>query len=296
MADPATVVTRQGLLDRARNAGVPGDRALKDFAVGRLMARLEAHAPGQWLVKGGEALLTRRVTSRPTRDLDLRSANRDIGAALRDFEEAIGLPMADGVAFALARVPRRLTGAGTGGYPVYRIDLKATIGAQPLVDFHVDVVTGRELTGEPEAAIRTPLVAVPGMEPVSVLLFPTVDHIADKVCAIHQVHGGARNASTRVKDLHDLCTLRGVPGIEASQLSEAIAAESAIRRVEPPGKMAIPPTMRLSYERMARRTDPHPFVPREFAGALLAIGAFLDPVLGGGTVTGVWDPEHLRWS
>lgn len=47
---------------------------------------------------------------------------------------------------------------------------------------------------------------------------------------------------------------------------------------------------------MAQRTDPHPLVPREFADALLAAGRFLDPVLGGDRVTGVWDPENLRWA
>lgn len=60
------------LNNAARAGGRPVGRARKLVAFSRLLARLEQHAAGQWVLKGGFALELRLADhARATRDIDL---------------------------------------------------------------------------------------------------------------------------------------------------------------------------------------------------------------------------------
>jgi len=127
-----------------------------------------------------------------------------------------------------------------------------------------------------------------------VLLYPSVDHIADKICATHALYGRGQVESSRVKDLYDLCALRGADDVLADQLYEAIAAESLARGLTLPNRADVPTSMRLRFEELSRK-EPHRLVPRAFEDAVSAVAAFLDPVLNGTTSAGAWDPTSLGW-
>lgn len=126
------------------------------------------------------------------------------------------------------------------------------------------------------------------------LLYPSVDHIADKICATHARYGRDQVASSRVKDLYDLCALRGADDVRADQLYEAIAAESLARGLTVPHRADVPTSMRSRFEQLSRK-EPHPLVPSAFEDAVGAVATFLDPVLNGAVRDGAWDPTGLRW-
>lgn len=71
--DKPRPLSKRSVLDRAKSAGVKGDVALRDLAFNQLLARIDAQAPGSFMLKGAQALRVRQVSSRATRDLDLRS-------------------------------------------------------------------------------------------------------------------------------------------------------------------------------------------------------------------------------
>ena len=62
----------QRLLNRSHETGVALDRLRRRVMFERIVARLEAAEPGQWVLKGGMALEVRlRDDARLTKDIDL---------------------------------------------------------------------------------------------------------------------------------------------------------------------------------------------------------------------------------
>lgn len=175
------------------------------------------------------------------------------------------------------------------------VKITATIGVKPVDSFAIDIVSGREPTGVPSIAVRALVCEMPELTPATVLVFPTVDHIADKLCATHARYSRKRTASSRPKDLYDLCALRSASDIDAALLHEAVCIESLARGLEIPARVSIPVEMRESFEVLARSEAPHPLVPAGFDQACEAISAFLDPVLGGAVAAGAWDAGALSW-
>ena len=68
------------LVNRARATGVDLDRIRRRLVVGRLLARLEAHQPGRWILKGGMALELRIG--------DRARATRDVDVVVRDADQS----------------------------------------------------------------------------------------------------------------------------------------------------------------------------------------------------------------
>lgn len=246
-------------------------------------------------MKGGEALVARRVSTRATRDLDVRVSVRDLDAAVDELRHALHRDEGDGLLYQLAPPRRDLAGLNTGGYAGCTVTVTVLLGVQAFDRFDIDLVAGRELTGSPLSAFSPLSLELPELAPARVLLYPSVDHIADKICATHARYGTELMASSRVKDLYDLCALRGADDVLAGQLYEAIAAESLARSLAVPNRAAVPSSMRPRFEKLARN-EPHPLVPATFADAVATVSAFLDPVLSEVVRDGRWDPTALRWT
>ena len=80
----------------------------------------------------------------------------------------------------------------------------------------------------------------------------------------------------------------------ADELYEAIAVESLARDLAVPNRADVPTSMRPRFEELSRK-EPHPLVPSVFEDAVIAVAAFLDPVLSGDVTVGTWNPSELRW-
>src|SRR5680860_594581 len=113
--DKPRPLSKRSVLDRAKSAGVKGDVALRDLAFNQLLARIDAHAPGSFMLKGAQALRVRQVSSRATRDLDLRSSAGTVALAVDALVAAMGTDLGDGMMFQVSREPAPLGHDHTGG-------------------------------------------------------------------------------------------------------------------------------------------------------------------------------------
>ncbi len=176
------------------------DELQRQFAYDRLLARAFTGPDSQrWVLKGAGALLARLPQARHSRDLDLaflvldNERDDDLDEAVESLREAVDRDLGDHFRFEVVR-GSPLQEAANGR----RLHLVAYLGTR-YAAFHVDVVVGTAMTGVPELAAPLTSVDIPGLVRPTYRLFPLADHIADKLCAIIEVHDqdGVRMRSSR---------------------------------------------------------------------------------------------------
>lgn len=266
----------------------------RQFAYDRFLTRVFL-APDRerWVLKGAAALLARlHARARHTLDLDLyreQSGLDDAEAALR---AAAALEVGDFFRFTLSP-GRPVTQTGA----VRRVPVVAYLGATEFASFHVDVIVGIRMTGEPDDG--RPLVAVEllGLRSAHYRIYPLADHVADKIVAFLERHptvAGTGQGSTRYRDLADLAVIAHGEVIAAADVRVALASEVSRRGLSLPATLPTPATgsWRSGYARVAR--DVPDLAERDLDAALSTVRAFVDPVLQG-TASGLWDPEAMRW-
>jgi hypothetical protein len=127
--------------------------------------------------------------------------------------------------------------------------------------------------------------------------YPVVDHIADKVCALLEVHqrsAGRPIASTRYRDLLDLVVFAHTSTIDGQLLASALQREASRRGLALPDRLGHPGGFqwRAGYLRIARETPR--LEERDLEAALATAGRLIDPVLKG-EKAGQWHPGVLAW-
>jgi hypothetical protein len=138
---------------------------------------------------------------------------------------------------------------------------------------------------------------LPGLLRTPYRAYLVVDHIADKVCALLEVHhrsGGPPIASTRYRDLLDLVVFAHTATVDAHALATALPTEALRRGLVLPDRLTKPSgsQWRAGYMRVARETPR--LEERDLDAALATAGRLIDPLLMGG-VAGRWDPGVLAW-
>lgn len=155
--------------------------------------------------------------------------------------------------------------------------------------------------GHVVTAALTPVLAVTGLNDwPEIQLYPIVDHVADKICAMIERHGSQGHGSTRFRDLVDLILIILREQIDGAQLHAALRAEIDRRRrkgtdIELPEHFAIPDTQSwtIGYAKQAAGVDNlGEFTTLESAEKLAV--AFIDPLLAD-HVSGNWSPTTLAW-
>jgi len=290
-ATPAAL--RRALTDRLRATAAPvGPWPLADlqrqFAYDRLLARLYALDAG-WVVKGAAALLARGVAVRHTVDVDVYRAT-SLDRAERDLRSAAGRDLGDWFTFELGRAAP--VGDADGGV---RIPVLADVGATRWASFHVDLVADRiRMTGTPDDVPPLAAVDLRGLAQPGYRAYPLVDHVADKVCAIHQRYGPDQRPSTRFKDLVDLVVLAGHARVSADEQRRALVSEADRRGLALPAGLDVPDRRlwEAGYAAEARRAVG--LEARTLDDALALVRPFVDPVLAG-AARGSWDPDQRRW-
>ncbi len=260
----------------------------RQMAYDRLLERLYL-LDDAWIVKGATALLARDIGVRATIDIDIyRATAREMAEA--DLRRAAAADIGDWFRFEI-RAPRPL--ADTSGV---RLPVDAFVGNTVWAAFHVDLVgTGLRMTGEPEDVPPMARVVMPDVEQHGYRAYPLVDHVADKVCATFERHGTAAALSTRYKDLVDLVAIVLAASVKAEPQIAALRSESQRRGLQLPERFAVP-DRRLwepGYAAEAQRSQLP--LARTLNDALVTVGPFLDPLLGG-TAHGTWQPQDKRWT
>ncbi|MEJ8634619.1 nucleotidyl transferase AbiEii/AbiGii toxin family protein [Streptomyces sp. MS2.AVA.5] len=283
----------------SKKTGMSVPELMNVFYFNRLSARVFTADPNGWLIKGGQALLVRyRGAARLSRDIDLQcmSPDRTAEEAAALVKQAAALELDDFLRYA----PGKFVGhseEGRGGAQSFTVYL----GTAKQADIKVDLVVGRTLAGTPET--RTLQSAVDLEWPVDwpqVRLYPVIDHIADKICAMYERHGdNDQYGSNRYRDLADLLLITQQESIDARDAHQALHRE-ADRRSRTGLTVALPETF------AAPGADWHANYPeaaalvlglvgcRTFPEAAQAAGVFIDPLLDGAAM-GTWNPQKAAW-
>lgn len=304
MTEPLRYATGRDLLaavkakaaDQAARNQQPTQQVLRQFVYDRLLARLFHDPQAPWVLKGGNALMSREpIEARASLDLDLaaRQARDNLDSMLRDFEAAVAFDLGDHFRFVITR-RREHQGDTQPKVSGYQLTLDAYCGTKKLDAVRIDLVTGTLITGNPEPLTRSSL-PIDGLDPVVVTVYPIADHVADKLCAIAETHGTAGRASSRVRDLVDLVVIATTQNVDADELTRAIDLEWDYRGLpglpafDPPGGWA-----RL-YPGLAQHVpgcSNHP----TFEAAVNFIGEeFLAPILTGRAAGAVWAAPQRTW-
>ncbi|MBM7087197.1 nucleotidyl transferase AbiEii/AbiGii toxin family protein [Streptomyces sp. S12] len=273
---------------------------LKIFYFNRLTARVFTAEPDGWLIKGGQALLVRyQGAARLSQDIDLQSTQPDCSAeeARQLIIEAASTDLNDHLRYVAGKFLGH-SDEGRGGAQYFQVYL-----GTGLVDtLKVDLVVGRTLAGTPET--RTLQSAVDIAWPVDwpeVRLYPVIDHIADKICAMYERHGkDGQHGSNRYRDLADLLLISQQEAVSGEAVCHALQREAERRRSL--GTRVILPT---AFE--APGPDWNDGYPQQaaivlglqgcssFAEAATAAEAFINPILSS-TAHGTWNPHRRTWA
>lgn len=281
----------------ARATGIPADKLQRQFVYDRFLARLFTYAPdGDWVLKGGTALLARVRTARHSLDIDLFRRTGTLETAVDELHAAAAVDLADHFRFVIAPGAPRFQDERPGqpDSQLATVKIAGYAGVTKAADFSVDLVIGSIITGAPELRQSAPTIAMPGLESPRCLLYPMADHIADKICATFELHTAAGLPSSRFRDLADLVVIARTQHVDADALRTAITAETAHRGLDPIIRWSCPATWAAPYARIARDI-PECRDHRTFAAATAFVATFLDPVLAEDLSGAAWDPVSHRW-
>jgi hypothetical protein len=274
--------------------GLRVEELQRQFAYDRVLARCFAgQDTDRWVLKGAVALLARLAgRARHSKDIDLYYADQSasVGQAVDAFLAAARRDIGDHFRFEVTRTsPLQEHVQGR------RLRLGAYVGAR-FATFHVDIVVGTAISGQPDLADPLTPLRIDGLVRPPYRVFPVADHLADKLCAITETHqraDGTVMASTRVKDLVDVALIAGSQSVPGPALRHALVTGAAHRGLALPPRFEVPDldAWCTGYARIA--ADAPAPVP-SFRQAADVAGRVFDPVLAG-PLNGSWDPQAGRW-
>lgn len=297
---------RDALKARAKNAAKAGGGSAGDilhrFYLSRLLARVFAHDPTRWVLKGGQALLVRYPDARHSRDIDLIHTGETVSEAVQALIAAVETTdVEDGLEF--RHLDTDLPADDSRAVGV-RFDLR--IGLTPITIVSVDLVLRkRPLAGEPVLLpVRAHLDLGDMDEPPGLTihpharLYPLVDTVADKISAMLETRGpDGTIPSSRHRDLVDLLLIIDREPFDGRQLRHALHEEIKHRQnggtIRPvlSDSFTAPPSWRVGFRRDA---GPLPGHLHDLDAAQLAAATFVDPLLAD-TPPGRWDPAGGAW-
>jgi hypothetical protein len=173
----------------------------RQFVYDRFLARVFYAGDHNWVLKGGTALLARVRSARHSQDVDLFRQAGTIDAAVAELQHAAAVDLADHFRFVTGAVVTRPERPDQPGTQLATAKIDGYAGVRKVATFKVDLVIGSVITADPEPLRPDLTVSIDGLLTPDYLLYPLVDHIADKICATFELYGTAQMASSRVRDL-----------------------------------------------------------------------------------------------
>jgi Nucleotidyl transferase AbiEii toxin, Type IV TA system len=138
---------------------------------------------------------------------------------------------------------------------------------------------------------------VDGTARVALLALPA--QVADKTCAVFELHGPNRHPSSRARDLADIAMIATQKDFDGDELTSHVRREERHRLDAGTLAEPLPAALRLSAEQLAdwrlrwRRATRG--APIEFDDALVIAARFMDPVLEGAAAGRTWNGSGQQW-
>lgn len=282
---------RQALEQRLKDRHGEGSQIVRErkrVAFDRLLARLVAVAPAQWLLKGGFALdLRLAVRARTTKDVDIEW-RADEGEMLDALLDAAAHETGDFFVFKVERAGAPADRLGRS----HRFRVSTTLAGRPFESFLLDVGFRPDGAVAGETLRTDGFLEFAGIEPVEVRAVPLELQVAEKLHAYTRTYEGPRS-STRVKDLIDLALIAELSTLDAKCLRGEIDSIFGLRGIHraPDALPPVPREWAMPYRRLAEEVGISP----ELAIGHREAAALLDPVLSGEIAGGRWDRGRRTW-
>jgi hypothetical protein len=187
---------------RAKAEHVEVNRLRRALVFERVMARLDAGKPGEWVVKGGMVLEWRLGgRARATRDLDLVRRGQAVpGDELRERIVDLLTVDTEDDRFTFEVGPPQSLDVG------FRFSVSAVLAGKVFASVRLDVASrGDELLATETLQVPSALPDFDRLPPPRVEVAAPPQHFAEKLHALTREHGDRIN--TRVRDLVDLMLL-----------------------------------------------------------------------------------------
>jgi hypothetical protein len=255
----------QRLLNFAQSKSVSLERLRRQVVLERLLARLDAAEPGEWVLKGAMALEVRiGLLARATMDVDLglRSRERsiDLDALGERLTHVLSVSLDDRFVYRLADL-RRLTAAGGGD--LARARLESRLAGREFGRIQMDVVCRSHELADTERVQLGGHLRFAGIEPPTVEVVSLPRHAAEKFHAMLRQFSDREN--TRVRDLADLVILAERGLIDPARTAAAVRQVFAERTTDLPSTLLpLPAGWPERYEKIARE---HGIAAAEFGEA-----------------------------
>jgi hypothetical protein len=257
----------------------------------RFLARVFHQFGDRAIAKGGVVLELRLERARTTRDLDIRLVG-PTDTVHAELQRAGRVDLGDFLHFEIEpdRDHPKIEGEGMI-YAGLRFRVQGQIAGKGYgMPFGLDVGFGDIMTEQPETILGTDFFGFVGAAPARHRVYPRTVHVAEK---LHAYTLPRSRENSRVKDLPDLALLAQIGPLEMVSLRKALEATFNFRKTHAlPASVPKPPAnwVRI-YDRTVVDND---LAWRTLAELVVAVRAFLDPVLAGND--GRWDPATWRWA
>lgn len=233
------VALDQRLLNQSRVSGINLDRLRRRVVFERVVARLEAAEPGQWVLKGGMALEVRLGDeARLTKDIDMGLRGEVCEAAqLHDrlVETLAADPFDDRFVITTGHVTQlREDGAGQ---VAWRAKVAARLAGKLFGAVQLDVSPRAHELDQTDTVFLPNSLAFAGIDSIAIEIIDVHRHAAEKYHAMLRDFGDRENS--RVRDLVDLVILCEHQMLDATTLAGAVAKVWRERNGVPP-LMAFP--------------------------------------------------------
>ncbi|WP_245633945.1 nucleotidyl transferase AbiEii/AbiGii toxin family protein [Amycolatopsis jejuensis] len=263
------------------------------------MARVFHHDPQGWVLKGGQALLVRWPAARYSTDVDLLSAEDTVDAAVKALKRAAEVQLDDHLSFehyessAVANMERR----------TQKIKFRVMAAHAELTRVSVDVVASSHLPhGKIVTAPLVPTFATDCKTWPEIRMYPLEDHVAEKICAMYEMHGPAATInSSRYKDLVDLVLIMLKETLEGRAVHTVLHKE-AERRIARGTTLTLPAaftvpnkTWDAGYRAAAAGVRELSTEFRSLTGVMDLADAFVTPLLQTAPPAGQWHPAQRSW-
>ena len=278
----------------ARASGTDTSKAIAGFYFDRFLCRVFSEDDPAFILKGGQSMLARTPAARSTRDIDLLSQSLDIEEAVEELKRIASIDLGDFMTYAFARVAKiKETDEYRSGYKVY---FHSSLGLTRKSDISIDLVAD-QVTCE-KAIKQSPAsrLIVGDLQTYNYLLYPIENAIADKVCAIAELHDGRE--SSRVKDLVDLAVVFTTQEVDAKDMRRQVELEARLRKLAPISGFSIPASWislrQGQYAKLARETS-LPAELQKLEPATEFIANRLNTAIAGKEDGKRWNPVEQLW-
>ncbi|MBQ9002491.1 MAG: nucleotidyl transferase AbiEii/AbiGii toxin family protein [Eggerthellaceae bacterium] len=266
----------RALKKAVREAGMDPGIGYRQGLRDRFLCRVFGDKDERFILKGGGNMLARIPDARNSRDLDFATSKRETKeSALEALDELLSNDLGDWCRFVLEDCEESMDDNGYSR--LLRLRYATYIGDEEKDPILIDLSLDCEVTMRPERLEPRNRIALEGVEVCDYLLYPLEDQMADKLCAIMEMHpGGFR--SSRMKDLVDVVTYVSHERFELRALSSAISEECRRRGMVVPESFEAPPEWAAGFAAFARRNG----VPDEycaFDAACTLASEFYNPAL-----------------